>query len=232
MSLLQDTLQKLALVAVEGQTGINLDKLAEELLKAAGVEPAFKGYAPGGSGEGFPNVLCVSINNEIIHGVPDDRKFQYGDVVKLDCGLIDEEGNYDDGALTVIIGGPRAGSSVARRLVAATKEALEAGIATAKVGNTTNDIANAISAIARREGFAILSGFSGHGIGKVLHQEPDVPNVPSGKPTPLTAGMRLAIEPMFTSTVANSIVDSKNKWTVKLAKGGYTAHFEQTVTVE
>lgn len=229
---LQDILQALASQAVEGATGLQLDAVAERMIAEAGFEPAFKGYSPGGSTpvEGFPNVLCVSINGEVIHGIPDNRKFAYGDVIGLDCGLKDAEGNFDDGALTVIIGGDRAGSANARKLLKATREAIEAGIAKAVVGNTTHDISRAIQEVAQKYDVAVVEGYSGHGIGTALHMAPDVPNRVSGPAVPLTSGMRLAIEPMF-SSVKGATKVAADKWTVKLAGGGVAAHFERTVTV-
>ena len=233
MSILQDILNVLATQAIEGATGKQLDKTAADLLKFYKVESAFLNYKPGATasaeGEGFPNVLCVSINNEVIHGIPDDRKFSWGDVVKLDLGLKDAEGNFDDGALTVIVG-DRAGSANARKVVKATREALEAGIAQAKVGNTTHDIAKAIQAVAEKYGVAIIEGYGGHGIGKELHQAPDVPNKPVGNPVKLEAGIRLALEPMFATNRGETFV-TKDGWTVKV-KSGLTAHFERTVTIE
>jgi methionyl aminopeptidase len=232
VSLLQDILHALKLQAVEGATGLQLDAAAAALLRLNNVEPAFLNYTPGEPApkEGFPNVLCVSINGEVIHGIPDDRKFEWGDVVKLDLGLKDANGDFDDGALTVIVG-ERAGSAIARRLVAATEEALNAGIAQAKPGKTTHDIAKAIKAVADREGFAVIQGYTGHGINTVLHAPPDVPNEPIGVPVKLEAGTRIAIEPMFSSTRGDTIIDKKNKWTVRLIRGGVAAHFERTVTV-
>jgi methionyl aminopeptidase len=233
VSLLQDILHVLKLQAVEGATGLQLDAAAAALLKLHNVEPAFLNYTPGGNAptEGFPNVLCVSINGEVIHGIPDERKFEYGDVVKLDLGLKEANGDFDDGALTVIVG-ERAGSAVARRLVAATEEALNAGIAAARPGKTTHDIAKAIRAVADREGFSVILGYTGHGIGKSLHQAPDVPNEPIGVAVKLEEGMRLAVEPMFSSNKPFTVVDKKNKWTVRLQGGGIASHFERTVTVE
>jgi methionyl aminopeptidase len=232
VSLLQDILHALKLQAVEGATGLQLDAAAATLLKINNVEPAFLNYTPGDNApkEGFPNVLCVSINGEVIHGIPDDRKFEWGDVVKLDLGLKEANGDFDDGALTVIVGGDRAGSAVARRLVSATEEALNAGLAQAKPGKTTHDIAKAIKAVADREGFSVIQRYTGHGIGKALHQAPDVPNEPIGISTKLEEGMRLAIEPMFSSNKPYTVI-AKNKWTVKLQGGGVTAHFERTITV-
>jgi len=200
---------------------MSLNAQAEGFLRLSGCEPAFLGY------RGFPAVLCVSINGEVIHGIPDGRKFEDRDVVKLDLGLMDADGQYDDGAVTVIVG---RGSNVARRLVKSAREALDAGCAAAKAGSTTHDIGRAIEAVAKRDGFSVIEGYGGHGIGRELHMEPSVPNCVTGDPVVLVAGQRLAIEPMFSSK-RGAVVVGKNGWTVKLAGGGIAAHFERTVTV-
>jgi methionyl aminopeptidase len=223
---LQTILEYLGNLAQAGMTTKQLDESAERMLRLHNCEPAFLGYQPKGHKEPFPSTLCVSINNEVIHGLPSDRKLEDGDVVKLDLGL-KKNGQYDDGAITVIIG---KGSSVARRLVKATKEALDAGCKAAKAGNTTHDIAKAIKAIADREGFGIVEDYGGHGIGEELHMEPHIPNAPEGDPVKLEAGKRIAIEPMFASKKGRVFVEH-NGWTVKLVGGGVAAHFERTVTV-
>ena len=170
----------------------------------------------------------MSINGEVIHGIPDDRKFEDGDVVKIDCG-IKEGDQYDDGATTVIIG---RGSAAARRLIKGTREALDAGIAAAKPGSTTNDIAFAIETTAKKYDLAVIHGYGGHGIGTELHMEPHVPNeiTPDNPSVELKEGMRIAIEPMFSTNRGDTFVD-KNGWTIKIAGGGVAAHFERTVTI-
>jgi methionyl aminopeptidase len=217
---LQPILAILATWATLGSTGVTLDKVADGLLKLHKCEPAFLGY------KGYPNTICVSVNNEVIHGIPTDKKFEDGDVVKIDLGL-KKDGQYDDGACTVIIG---RGSAAARRLVKTTQAALEAGIRQAKAGNTTNDIAEAIQAVVEREKFALIEGYGGHGIGDELHLDPHIPNIVHDKPVTLTKGMRIAIEPMV-STLRGQTEVMKNGWTVKLVGGGIAAHFERTVTI-
>jgi len=236
---LQDILAMLATLCVPGQTGKNLDALALSSIRSRGCEPAFLDYRPDGRdiNDKFPATLCVSINNEVIHGIPDDRKFQHGDVVSLDLGLkrtrTNEDGyivtEYDDGATTVIVG-ERAGSATARKLVKATREALEAGIAAVKPGGQVFDISRAIKAVADREGFVPILGYGGHGIGSQLHMKPFIPNEPVGEDAVLEAGTRIAIEPMFSTTKPYTVV-APNKWTVKIIGGGLAAHFERTVTV-
>lgn len=245
MTTLETIIDALATSAfmAEGYSGLALEKYAELLMQIHKVEPAFKGYTPKGFPGPYPAILCVSINGEVIHGIPDDRKFEDGDVVKIDCG-IKEGDQYDDGATTVIIG---RGSAAARRLLKGTQEALEAGIAAAKPGKTTNDIAAAIEAVARKYDLAIIHGYGGHGIGTELHMEPFIPNeitfhtepestighpppVPHHPAVELTKGMRIAIEPMFSTNRGDTFVD-KNGWTIKISGGGIAAHFEKTVTI-
>ena len=215
-----------------------LDKMAADLIRIHKCEPAFLGFTPTGRADlgGYPAVMCVSINGEVIHGIPsDDKILQDGDVVKLDCGIKMSDGQYDDGATTVLVGDC---SATARKLVKSTKEALEAGIRQAKAGKTNHDITKAIEAVAKRDGFAVIHGYGGHGIGKELHMEPHIPNemlykedgvTPADEPVTLVAGMRLAIEPMLCTRSGNTYVD-KDGWTVKV-RTGIAAHFERTVLV-
>lgn len=215
-------------------TGLELEERAEGTFNLFKVQPAFKGYQPEGAATPFPNILCISINNEVIHGIPDNRRFREGDVIKIDTGTlehIEEDGYiknyYDDGATTVIIGH---GSAKARRIVKATEEALEAGILKAKKGYTNHDIARAIHAVAKREGFTPLRGYGGHGIGVQLHMEPFIGNEEGFGPVqPLEVGQRIAIEPMFCTGDGIPIL-AKNGWTIKTS-AGVSAHFERTVTV-
>jgi methionyl aminopeptidase len=230
MTILGEILDNLASRVIEGATGNDLERYAELLMQIHEVEPAFKGYQPKGFSGAYPNILCVSINGEVIHGLPDDRKFEDGDVVKIDCGTKDRShGQYDDGATTVIVG---RGSAAARRLVKGTREALEAAVALAKPGATTDDLAAAIEAVAKRYELAVIHGYGGHGIGTELHMEPFIPNeVVEGVPSvELVAGQRIAIEPMFSTNRGETYVD-KNGWTIKIRGGGLAAHFERTVVL-
>ena len=238
---LSSILEALAAMVIPGITTKFLDDQAELLCSLHKVTPAFKGYKPPNFGgeEGYPNTLCVSLNDEVIHGIPSDRKIQIGDVVKLDMG-IEKDGQFDDGATTVLVGtidektGHILGTSAAsRKLVKATKEALEAGVAQAKAGKTTHDIAAAVEAVAKKYDLHVVHGFGGHGIGEQLHMEPHVPNEIAGSagPVKLEKGMRIAIEPMF-GTNHGFTYTAKDGWTVKLRNGGLAAHFEQTVTIE
>ena len=228
----------LAAAVRPGITTKSLDELAESLCRLHGVTPAFKGYKPPnfGTPEGFPASVCISIDNEVIHGIPSERKIEEGMLVKIDFGTLeqttDAEGRtvdyYDDGATTVLVGHC---SAVARKLVKATKEALEAGIAKAIGGNTTHDIAKAIEAVAKEYEVYVVHKFGGHGIGNQLHMEPHIPNELDGTPAvTLIVGQRLALEPMFASNHGFTYTD-KDGWTVKLHRGGLAAHFERTITV-
>ena len=239
-TLLNSILNTLALMVAPGVTTKSLDEQAERLCNLHGVKAAFKGYDFNGkAATPFPSTICVSINDEVIHGFPSDRKIQEGDVVKLDMG-IEKDGQFDDGATTVLAGhwnekeGRLEGTSaVARKLVKATKEALDAGVAQAKVGKTTHDIAAAIEAVAKKYDLHVIHGYGGHGIGEQLHMEPHIPNEVAGAapPVELTAGMRIAIEPMFGTNHGFTQI-AKDGWTIKLRNGGLAAHFEQTVTVK
>jgi methionyl aminopeptidase len=220
MTPLQVILKLLADEVRIGQTGLYLDKLAGYHIDRAQAEPAFLGYNK------FPNILCVSLNDTVVHGIPNDKPFEDGDIVKLDLGLV-KDGIYDDGALTVIVGKP---SKVAKRLIKATQEALEAGCAMAKPGYSTNDIGRAIWQTARKYGVVPVNNYGGHGIGTQLHMDPFVPNYSLHRPNvTLVEGQRLAIEPMFSSKGPETYI-GEDGFSVKL-KTGLAAHFERTVTV-
>jgi methionyl aminopeptidase len=239
-SILEVVLNTVAAATVEGTPTKKLDDIAAALIHLHKCEPAFLGFTPTGNTSmiGYPAVLCVSINNEVIHGIPsDDKIVRDGDVVKLDCGIKMPDGQYDDGAITVLVGDC---SASARKLVKSTKEALEAGIAQAKAGNTNHDITQAIEAIAKRDGFAIVHGYGGHGIGGQLHMEPHISNeivykadgvTPVDDPVTLVAGQRLAIEPMFASK-RGFVKTASDGWTVQIVGGGIAAHFEKTVLIQ
>ncbi len=237
-TILETILDTLVSMTVEGVQTKALNESAAALIRLNNCEPAFLGYTPTGNANlgGYPAVLCVSINGEVIHGIPSDRKVEDGDVVKLDCGIKMPDGQYDDGATTVLVGDC---SVIARKLVKCTKEALEAGIAVAKAGNTNHDIAKAVEAVVKRDGFAVIHGYGGHGISTVLHDQPHIPNemvykddgkTPVDEPVVLTSGMRLAIEPMVASK-RGFVMTAVDGWTVKLIGGGIAAHFERTITV-
>ncbi len=207
-----------------------LDVMARDLCRLGNMEPAFLGYKPANFGgkEGFPAAICVSIDNEVIHGIPGERTIEEGMVVKIDMGTKDATGQYNDGATTVLVGKC---SVTARRLVKATQEALEAGIAAAIPGNTNLDIARAIEAVAKKYEVFVIHGYGGHGIGEKLHMEPHIPNeIDGSEEVTLVEGQRIAIEPMFGTNHGYTYVD-KDGWVIKLKNGGLAAHFEKTVEI-
>ena len=238
---LQKILETLATLVVPGHNTKQIDDMAAFLCKEHDVKPAFLGYKPPnfGGAEGYPATACVSINDEVIHGIPSaERKMEEGDVVKIDLG-IEKDGQFDDGAITVLCAnkdedGKLIGTSaVSRKLVKATAEALDAGCAAAKAGATTHDIASAIEAVAKKYDLHVIHGYGGHGIGEQLHMEPHIPNEVAGAapPVELKAGQRLAIEPML-GTNHGFTYTAKDGWTIKLRNGGLAAHFERTITVQ
>lgn len=198
-----------------------LDEAAMAYLKRAGGQPAFLGY------RGFPGCICVSVNEEVVHGIPGERKLRAGDLVSLDAGVI-VEGLYADAATTVGVGTI---SSQARRLAETTRQALQAGIAQAKVGNRLTDISHAIQRVVEREGLGVVRDFVGHGIGRALHEDPPVPNFGPPHTGPrLTDGMVLAIEPMVTLGGPDvTILD--DGWTAVTKDRSLAAHFEHTVAI-
>ncbi len=204
-----------------GMTTKELDLIAENQIRSMGAIPAFKGY------RGFPGTLCISINNEIVHGIPGDRKFQEGDVVSIDQGAI-VEGFYSDTAITLIIG---ESDEKTKNLVLDTKTAMEAGIAQAVPGNRIGDIAAAVQNLGDSKGYGVIKDFVGHGIGRSLHEEPSVPNVGvAGRGPKLVPGMVLAIEPMFTlGTWKTRTLD--DEWTIVTADNSLAAHWEHTVAI-
>lgn len=199
----------------------DLDEASRKYLKQAGAAPAFLGY------RGFPAVLCVSVNEEVVHGIPGERKLLEGDVVSLDAGAI-VEGWYADAAITVGVG---ALPPAATRLIDITRQALEAGIAHAREGNRLSDISHAVQQQIDKEGLGIVRDFVGHGIGRALHEDPPIPNfgLPNTGPR-LKAGMVLAIEPMVTMG-GYAVEILADGWTAVTCDRSLAAHFEHTIAV-
>jgi methionyl aminopeptidase len=198
-----------------------LDELAEESCRRHKVEPAFKGY------RGYPCSICVSVNEQVVHGIPGSRKLKAGDLVSLDFG-VKHDGYYGDAAITVPVGevDPKA-----RALLEATEASLYAGIEQFKVGGHLTDISHAVQTVVEGAGFAVIREFVGHGIGRSLHEDPQIPNYgPAGKGPVLQAGMTLAIEPM---TAAGSwrVKILPDGWTAVTADDSLAAHFEHTVAL-
>jgi methionyl aminopeptidase len=204
---------------------IEIDKLAESFIIQNGGKPSFKGY--GTEGNEFPSSVCISINDEIVHGIPGERILQEGDIVSLDVGTC-LEGYYGDSAVTIGVGNI---SQIAKKLLETTKECLSEGIRKAINGNFIGDISHAIQVVAERNDFSVVREFVGHGVGLKVHEDPQIPNY--GKPKTglkLEKGMVIAIEPMLNQGDFNTISDDDG-WTVKTADGSLSAHFEHTLAI-
>jgi len=214
----------LGLVEEELRPGVStahLDRIAEEHIRRAGGTPSFKGYY------GYPSSLCISIDREVVHGIPGDRTIANGQVVSIDAGAI-IDGYHGDAARTFIVGDA---PPEVRELVATTRLALEAGIAAAIPGNRIWDISAAVEDVALPRGYGVVRPYVGHGIGTAMHEEPQVPNYRTKtKGIELAPGICLAIEPMFTlgSADVETLVDG---WTVVTRDGSVAAHFEDSVAV-
>jgi len=204
-----------------GITTGELDVCSEELVRKRGAIPAFKGYM------GYPNSLCISVNSEVVHGIPSDRVLEAGDIVSLDFGVY-YNGYYGDAAITVPVG---AVSEEAARLIRVTERGLYDGIKEAKAGNRLGDISAAVQLCVEGAGYAVVRDFVGHGIGKKLHEEPQIPNYGvKGRGIELKAGMVLAIEPMVNEgTYRVKVTD--NGWTVVTEDGKLSAHFEHSIAI-
>ena len=209
-----------------GVTTADLDRIAEELTRRRGAMPAFKGYQV--HGRTFPSSLCVSVNDEVVHGIPSDRRvLSEGDIVGLDFGVCYRE-FYGDAAVTLGVGQIDAPS---HRLMRATQEALMDGIEQVRVGNRLGDVSAAIQERVERDGFAVVRDFVGHGIGKRLHEEPQVPNFGvRNRGVRLRAGMVLAIEPMVNAG-QSAVTITDDGWTAVTADGSRSAHFEHSGAV-
>jgi methionyl aminopeptidase len=216
-----DTLDALEAAAVPGVTTRELDRIARECIEREGARPAFLGY------RGYPATLCVSVNEEVVHGIPGPRRLQEGDVVGLDLGCI-VEGFFGDAARTVAVG---KASPEAARLMATTREALHAGIDVCRPGMRVGDIGHAVQTCAEKRGYSVVRDFVGHGIGTNLHEEPQVPNYgPPGRRERLVPGMCLAIEPMVNQGRAEVEVLGDG-WTAVTRDRSLSAHFELSVAV-
>jgi len=204
-----------------GITTSELDRLSEELAHKKGAKPAFKRYRR------YPYALCTSVNAEVVHGMPSDRRLKEGDILSIDFG-VDYKGYYGDAAVTVPVG---AVSDDAVRLMRITEESLYKAIGEAKVGNRLGDISGAVQAHVEGAGYTVVRDFVGHGIGRMLHEEPQVPNYGvRGRGIELKAGMVLAIEPMVNEGTYKVRVLA-NGWTVVTQDGRLSAHFEHSVAI-
>ncbi|MGY3205128.1 type I methionyl aminopeptidase [Streptomyces sp. TE5632] len=223
-----DALKAVRKAAGVGVSLLELDEVAREVLRGAGAGSPFLGYRPSFAPTPFPAVICASVNDAIVHGVPDGYRLRDGDLVSVDFGA--ELGGWvGDSAISFIVGTPRAGDV---RLIETAERALAAGIEAAVVGNRVGDIAHAIGTVCRAAGYGILDGFGGHGIGRRMHEDPPVPN--EGRPgrgMPLRHGMVLAIEPMLIGGGTDGFRTAPDGWTLRTVDGSRAAHAEHTVAI-
>ena len=220
-ALVAEVLAELAGMVAPGISTLDLDREAERLVRAAGAEPAFKGY------RGYPCTLCASVNEQVIHGIPNKRPLVEGDVVSLDMG-VKKHGFFGDSAVTVPVGRV---SEEAQLLLRITQESLEKGIEQVRLGGRVSDIGHAIQKHVEAHGFSVVREFVGHGIGASLHEEPQIANYGDpGRGPRLAEGMTLAIEPMVNVGKA-AVKMLSDGWTAVTRDGSLSAHFEHTVAV-
>jgi methionyl aminopeptidase len=216
------TLAEVAKIINPGVTSLQLDKIAEEFIKDNGGIPAFKGYG------GFPNSLCISPNEQVVHGIPDNRPYVDGDIISVDCGVL-MNGFYGDSAYTFSIGEI---SNETMQLMKVTKESLYRGIGVALPGKRLQDISYEIQTYCEKNGYSVVRELVGHGIGKNLHEAPEVPNFGKrGSGIKLQVGLVIAIEPMINMGKRN-IVHGKDGWTIKTSDNKPSAHFEHTIAIK
>jgi methionyl aminopeptidase len=212
------------LEAVEpGMTTAQLDEIAERSMRAEGATPSFKGY------KGFPASICTSLNDEVVHGIPSPRRrIREGDILKLDVGAI-WEGYHGDSAVSVFVGNPP--SDVAEKLVRVTDESLAAGISCLRPGGRLYDVGHAVQQVVEGAGFSVVREYVGHGVGRALHEDPQVPNYGEpGRGPEIRPGLVVAIEPMVNVGDWRTRVQDDG-WTVVTADGTLSAHFEHTIVV-
>jgi methionyl aminopeptidase len=219
--LVAKTHAEVARIIKPGVTSLDLDKLAEEFIRDHGGVPAFKGYG------GFPNTLCVSPNNQVVHGIPNDSPLESGTILSVDCG-VQMNGFFGDSAFTYEVGEV---NSEFRKLLKVTREALYKGIEAAISGNRIGDIAYAVQKHAEDNGYSVVRELVGHGLGKKLHESPEVPNYGKrGRGVKLNEGLVIAIEPMI-NMGKKEIVQLSDGWTIHTLDKKPSAHFEHTVVV-
>ncbi len=217
------TVERLMEAVRPGMATADLDALAEKSIRGEGGLPSFKGY------RGFPATICTSVNHEVVHGIPSPKRLLIpGDVLKLDVGAI-WEGYHGDSAVTLFIGGPPSEEAV--KLVRVTEESLEAGIAQLRPGRRLSDVGHAVQQVAEGAGFSCVREYAGHGVGRALHEDPQVPNYGDPDRGPLIRpGLVVAIEPMVNVGTWRTKVLG-DRWTVVTADGKLSAHFEHTIAV-
>lgn len=204
-----------------GVTGVMLDQVADDFIREQGGVPAFKGYG------GFPNALCISPNEQVVHGIPTDVPFEDGDLVSVDCGVL-MNGYYGDSAYTFAVGNV---SDDVQRLMRVTKESLYKGISQAVAGKRLGDVSFAVQQHCEQAGFGVVRELVGHGIGKSLHESPEVANFGKrGTGLKLQEGLVIAIEPMV-NMGTKQVKHGKDGWTIRAADGKFSAHYEHTIAI-
>lgn len=221
--IVREVLDALREIVKPGMTTMDLERAAEKMIRDAGAKPAFKGYYD------YPCVLCTSVNQEIVHGIPSEKRvLNDGDIVSIDCGVV-LDGYYGDSAVTVPVGASI--TPELQKLLKITEESLFKGIEAARVGGTVGDVGAAVQQWVEAAGFSVVREFVGHGIGTRLHEDPQVPNYGTqGHGPRLREGMVLAIEPMVNAGGPGSRLLA-DKWTAVTEDGAYSAHFEHCVAV-
>ena len=204
-----------------GKTRKELDEEVEKIILGRGAKPAFKGF------RGFPAATCVSVNEEVVHGIPGDQRFKNGDIVGLDVGVV-KDGYYADAARTIPVGPI---SADAKKLLRVTQEALDDGIEWARAGNRLTDISHAVESRAKKAGYSVVKSLVGHGIGRDMHEEPQVPNFgPPAQGPELKEGLVLAIEPMV-NLGGPDVFTLEDGWTIITVDRSMSAHFEDTIAI-
>ncbi len=220
--LVVDTFRLAEKMLEPGVATAEIDREVDKFIRSRGARPAFKGY------RGFPASVCISIDDEVVHGIPDKRRLKPGQIVSLDIG-VEYENYFGDGAKTYVIGNI---PERTRQLLKVTQEALYKGIAVARVGNRLSDISHTIQTYVEQAGFSVVRDLVGHGVGRKLHEDPQIPNYgPPNQGPRLKAGMVLAIEPMVNMGGYEVFFDDNDKWTVRTADGMPSAHFEHTIAI-
>ena len=216
------TIERLKGAVAPGMSTAHLDALAEQEIRTAGAVPSFKGY------RGFPGTICTSLNEQVVHGIPGKRAIKEGDILKLDVGAV-WEGYHADSAISMFVGEPP--SNIAEKLVRVTEESLEAGISMLQPGARLSDVGHAVQQVVEGAGFACVREYAGHGVGRALHEDPQVPNYGEpGRGPLIRPGLVVAIEPMVNVGDWRTRLLA-DRWTVVTADRSLSAHFEHTIAV-
>ena len=214
--------------ATVGSNLLDMDELAESVIRERGGEPLFKNYHPRWSPTPFPGTICASVNDVVVHGIPNRQPLVEGDLVSVDCGAR-VDGWCGDAAISFVVGHPDPADT---ELIETTERALHAGIAAARPGNTMGDVAHAIGSVARNAGYGLLANHGGHGIGREMHESPSVPNDgEAGTGMRLHPGLVIALEPMLIAGGGDDYRVDRDGWTIRTADGSRAAHAEHTVAV-